>query len=354
MIQVCSRCGTRWNVHDRQRGWCPRCNGALLAPTEPPAGPPAAAPLSVPPQTAKSRPAGFRWIAVRPGPPPPPRRRRRPLGPTPRYQTIPRWGLIDRIGPELPDAAGRADRSVSPSAVRVTVQVGAAVFALAALAHALRYLLLLINRTTLLPPLVANASLLMGILVSLAAIAAVIIVAVTATSWLIDRRAQVFRRHGQPDPRPEWALWAGCLVPVANLVWAPVFVLELAHAEGGYQRLRAPVIVWWIGWIIASLISGWAIWTSGATEPQAIADNTVTVLIAYLAGLGVLLLLLRVFDGFVRRQIQQPRPQHRWVVVGDGAASGPGGERQAEAGEDGEFTTDTAADIESRDREPAA
>ena len=33
VIQVCSRCGTRWNVRDRQRVWCPRCNGTLLAPS---------------------------------------------------------------------------------------------------------------------------------------------------------------------------------------------------------------------------------------------------------------------------------------------------------------------------------
>ena len=32
MIQVCSQCGTRWNVRDRQRVWCPRCRGTLLAP----------------------------------------------------------------------------------------------------------------------------------------------------------------------------------------------------------------------------------------------------------------------------------------------------------------------------------
>ena len=351
MIQVCSRCGTRWNVRDQQRGWCPRCHGALLAPAAAPAASAAAAPLSVPSGPAapsgQSRPAGFRWIAVRPGPPPPPRRRRRPLGPTPRYQSIPRWGLIDRIGPAIPDAARHAARSASSSAVRVTIQVAAAVFALAALAHALRYLLLLINRTTLLPPLVANGSLLMGILVSLAAIAAVIATAVAATSWLIDRRAEVFRRHGQPDPRPEWALWAGCLVPVVNLVWAPVFVLELAHAEGAYQRLRGPVTAWWIGWILTTLISGWAIWTSGATQPQDVADNTQTVLVAYLAGLGVLLLLLRVFDGFVRRPIQQHRPQHRWVVIGDGV---PAGRADAEDA----VVTDDAERIESRDREPAA
>ena len=40
MIQVCSRCGTRWNVRDRQRVWCPRCHGTLLAPSVTGARPP--------------------------------------------------------------------------------------------------------------------------------------------------------------------------------------------------------------------------------------------------------------------------------------------------------------------------
>ena len=84
MIQVCSQCGTRWNVRDKQRVWCPRCNGTLLAPTT---TTPAATPTragtgwSAGPRTAPRLPPGYRWIAVRPGPPPPPRRRRRPLGP---------------------------------------------------------------------------------------------------------------------------------------------------------------------------------------------------------------------------------------------------------------------------------
>ena len=36
VIQVCSQCGTRWNVRDRQRTWCPRCHGTLLAPADAP------------------------------------------------------------------------------------------------------------------------------------------------------------------------------------------------------------------------------------------------------------------------------------------------------------------------------
>ncbi len=239
---------------------------------------------------------------------------------------------------------------MSATAVRATLLAASAVFAMAALAHILRYLMLLINRTRLLPPLVANGTLLMGVLVSLAAMVAVIVTAAVMTSWLIGRRAAVFRFHGHDDPRSEWELWAGCLIPVVNLVWAPVFLIELARAEQSQARLRGPIVVWWIAWIFSTLISAWAIWTSSATDPQAIADNTVTVIIAYLAGLAVLLLLWRVFDGFVRKQVD--RPLHRWVIVGED-------QRPASAADDGPTDAAEGDDVESestvviRDREPA-
>ena len=60
----------------------------------------------------------------------------------------------------------------------------------------------------------------------------------------------------------------------------------------------------------------WAIWTSRATDAQGIADNTVAMIIAYLAGLAVLVLVWRVFDGFVRKPVD--RPMNRWVIVPDG------------------------------------
>ena len=263
------------------------------------------------------------------------------MGPTPRYQFIPRWGLIDRPPPTATDAA--AERSTaSESSVRITLMVTAAVFALAALAHIARYGLLLLNRSVLLPPLVAVASLLMGILVSLAAIVAVIATGVVMTAWLIGRRAEAFAAQGQEDPRPEWTLWAGCMVPVLNLFWAPVFVIELAQAENARERMRTPITLWWLGWVLSTLVSAWAIWTSSATEPQGIADNTVTVIVAYLAGLAVLVLLWRIFDGFVRRPVQ--RPAHRWVIVAQDVES--------EAPES-DGAVDSAT-VESQDREPAA
>jgi hypothetical protein len=269
------------------------------------------------------------------------------LGPTPRYASTPRWGLIDRIIPAQSTDPHPGRRTASPAALRATLLGAGAVFALAALMHGVRYLLLLINRSTLLPPLVANGALLMGVLASLAAIAAVIATAVVCTSWLVGRRAAAFARHGQPDPRPEWALWAGCVIPVVNLMWAPVFLIELAAAEHSRARLRGPIIPWWLAWIFSTFVSGWAIWTSGATEPQAVADNTGTVIIAYLAGLAVLVLLWRVLDGFVRRPVE--RSLHRWVVLP--AAGGPSEPEPAETSDD---DNEPAATVESDDREPAA
>ncbi|MGI9124076.1 MAG: DUF4328 domain-containing protein [Mycobacterium sp.] len=290
---------------------------------------------------------------MRPGLPPPPRRPRRPLGPTPRYQSIPRWGLIDRIDPLAAQGEQDERKGATTSLVRVALLGASAVFAMAAAAHILRYLLLLINRTMLLPPFIAIGSLLTGVVISFAAVVAVIVTAAVLTSWLIGRRAAAFGHHGQDDPRPEWALWAGCMIPIVNLVWAPVFLIELAHAERIYPRQRGPITMWWIAWIVSTAISAWAIWTSSATEPQAVADNTVTMIIAYLAGLAVLLLLYRVLDGFVRKPVD--RPAHRWVIVAeDPAAARPQAEAadepQAEAADEDE----SPEAVESKDREPAA
>lgn len=340
MIQVCSRCGTRWNVRDRQRAWCPRCHGTLLAPASPPA-----------PQSASRLPTGFRWIAVRPGPPPPPRRSRRAPGPTPRYYAIPRWGLYQQVAAP-PVGENVAERHTSPGSVRTTLTVTAVVLAFAAAAHVLRYLLMLVNRTALLPPFVAVGSLIVGALASLAAIVAVIVAAVVSTAWLVGRRKSAFAVHGQDDPRSELALWVGCLVPVVNWFYAPLFALELAQAEGCRERQNRPVALWAIGWIVATLICAWATWTGlRAKELQAAADNTVTTIAAYLAGLAVIILLWRVFEGFVRRPLE--RPVQRWVIVPVEPTVGasPATENPVTDVAD-EAVVDEAAD--SRDREPVA
>jgi len=377
MIQVCSQCGTRWNVRDKQRSWCPRCNGTLLAPaaTEPPPSASSTAGWSAGLRSAPRLPPGYRWIAVRPGPPPPPRRRRRPLGPTPRYLTIPRWGLQDRIDQE--SGPGR-DQGQAPPADRIrnSLFVSAVALGAAALVHLLRYLLLVINRNSLLNWLVADAAALLSVLASVAASAATMTTAFLLTRWLIARRAAAFEHAGRSEPRTRRALWAGTLVPpsaaivlaitfavvaattehsaswalmaacvtfsclpLVGSVWALVYVIELAKTEDHYSQVRPVIWGWWLIWLISSVTSVFASITSGAPDAQGIANNTVAIIIAYLVALVAVLATARLFESFERKPVE--RPAHRWVVVRDDH-SNPAA------------TTESAAAVELPGEEPAA
>jgi Domain of unknown function (DUF4328) len=344
MIQVCSRCGTRWNVRDRQRVWCPRCNGTLLAPSAAPPSPspsqwsarptaPAVRPNGQGAQKGAPRlPAGYRWIAVRPGAAPPARRRQRNLGPTPRYGAIPRWGLVERFDATEQHAPPRSRPSIT--ALRTTLVATVAALGLAALVHIVRYALLIINRDVLLNPIVAWAATWFGILVSVAALFLLFASFVLLTNWLIARRSVAFKHVGREEHRPLWALRAGCLVPLANLAWAPVFVLELASVEDKLDRLRRPIAAWWTVWVLSTAVSLFAIATSFTTDVQGIADNTVTTIVAYLIATATMVLMAKVLMGFERRPVE--KPAKRWVIVAD------------------ESSADSGFPVEAQGRNPAA
>ena len=119
------------------------------------------------------------------------------------------------------------------------------------------------------------------------------------------------------NPVTLWALRAGCLVPFVNLVWAPVYVLELAAIEDRLARLRRPIVVWWIVWVLSTAVSVFSIATSFTRDAQGIADNTVTTTVAYLLALAALLLATQVFLGFERNPVE--RPARRWVIVAEEA-----------------------------------
>ncbi|WP_082948313.1 MULTISPECIES: DUF4328 domain-containing protein [unclassified Mycobacterium] len=333
MIQVCSQCGTRWNVRERQRAWCPRCQGALMAPLSdaPAPGPGWSAPTAAAPsrpsaargwqRTPPRLPPGFRWIAVRPGAAPPTRHARRPLGPTPRYAVMPRWGLDDRVG-QAPAALEKpAHAAPSAAMIRTTLFVSVLVLGVAALVYVVRYVLLVVNRNTLLNSWVAAGADWLGILASVSAIAAVFTSGAVLIRWLIARRAAVFAHHGLPEPRSTRALWAGCVVPLANLLWAPVYVIELAILEEHYTRIRRPIVEWWIAWVASYLASVFAMITSFARDAQGIANNTITMVFAYLIAALTVAAAARVFEGFERKPVE--RPAHRWVVVADAPAARP-------------------------------
>jgi hypothetical protein len=331
MIQVCSRCGTRWNVRDRQRAWCPRCNGTLLTPSAAPPQPewsaraaaPAVRPSSQGGRGGQSQgdptrlPPGYRWIAVRPGAAPPARRRRRNLGPTPRYEMTPRWGLVERFDTAQFEQPAETRPGPSISALRATLIATIAVLGLAALVHMVRYVLLIVNRGVLLNPVVAWLATWLGVLVSVAALFLMFATFVLLTNWLIARRSAAFKHVGRQEHRPLWALRAGCLVPFANLAWAPVFVLELASVEDALDRLRRPITVWWVVWVLSTAVSVFSIATSFTTDAQGIADNTVTTIVAYLIAMATMVLVGRVLIGFERRPVE--KPAKRWVIVAEQA-----------------------------------
>lgn len=353
MIQVCSRCGTRWNVRDRQRVWCPRCQGTLHAPSGHAAGQawaPTQAQLQQGGRPGPVAPSGYRWVAVRPGAPPPPRRGRRELGPTPRYQSIPRWGLSEHFVPPTEQTVER--RGPSANAVRMTIVATMAVLGAAAFVHLVRYVLLIVNRTVLLNPWVAAAATWGGVAISVVTVFMIVASALLLTNWLIARRAAAFAFRGQPEPRSPWALRFGCLTPFVNLLWAPVFVIELAETEGRSRWLQRPIVVWWLVWVASTVVSVFSIATSFTADPQGIADNTVTTIVAYLFAATALFLILQVFLGFERQPVE--RPSRRWVIVAAGKEGSEGSEvpQKPESGES--KIADPARAVEPSGANPAA
>ena len=228
--------------------------------------------------------------------------------------------------------------------VRVTSVTTLIVLGVAAFVHIVRYALLLVNRSTLLSPIVAGIATWVGIAASVLAFFALVASIVVLTNWLIGRRAAAYALHDERDPRPAWQLWVGCLVPVANLFWAPVFVIELARFEGRLSRLRGTIAVWWCAWWASTLISLFSIATSFTQDGQGIANNTVATTIAYLAAVAALLFTLKVYSGFERNPVD--RAVKRWVMVPD---ESPRPQQKADVAEE---ESDVA--VESKREEPAA
>ncbi len=252
---------------------------------------------------------------------------------------MPRWGLTDRVA-QAP-ALAETPMQTTPSAARVrtTLFVSVLVLSIAALVYVVRYVLLVINRSTLLNSVVAIAADWLSLLASVAAIVAVIAAGVLLIRWLIARRAAVFSHHGLPEQRSVRALWAGCVVPLANLLWAPVYIIELAFLEEHYARLRRPIVQWWIAWVFSYTVSIFAIITSFATDAQGIANNTVMMVFAYLLAAATVAAAARVFEGFEGKPVE--RPAHRWIVVGSDQPDRP----EAPA---------SVVPVESEGQEPAA
>lgn len=251
-------------------------------------------------------------------------------------------------------AQQKSEGRAAPSTRSLEKALGGAIAALgiAALVHVLIYVLMIVNRTRLLHPLIAGGAVWLGRLAGLLAIVAVVHCAVVLTRWLLARRWAAFARQHLPESRPAWALWAGCLVPLINLLWAPVYALELAGREDRLARLRKPIVVWWVVWVVATGAALFATATSWTDDAQGIADNMVATVVAYLLGLAAVVAVARVVEGFEQRSMG--RPAHHWVVVPDGRDPAPAVTPEAVPSSEPETVATPAVAVGSGGREPAA
>lgn len=230
---------------------------------------------------------------------------------------------------------------------RLMLVAAMVVLGVAAFAHLVRYVLLLINRSILLHPLIAIGGVLIGLLASLLAIAIVVLAVVALVRWLIARRAARYAEHDEVDPRSPTTLWLGCLVPGVNLVMAPVFVWELAALEGRLSHLRRVIVVWWIVWVLSAIVAVLSMASTvyvtffGGTA-QNIADNTVTAIVGYLLGLAAFLLTAKVFAGFEGSGTTAQPSVRRWVVV------------EPDTSPEREDSSESAVPVESQGQNPAA
>ncbi|MFE7723364.1 DUF4328 domain-containing protein [Nocardia rhizosphaerihabitans] len=285
--------------------WCPRCRGVLLSPGK---------------VDAPASQRNYRWVARRPD-----HRIRKagtsatsaPLGPTPRYTEIPRWGLLDP-----PPAPGRApERPLRGIAANrdLLLVVTALAFLVAAFAEYGRYLILLRNRTTLIPSWllwISDMSVwVFGVIAPLCALAT----ALALVAWLIEARRARYAAQGRRDPRRRWSLILGCLVPGVNLIWPGVFLTELLGPAADPRALRA-VRIWWAAWVLSGLILfGATLWRDASTL-QAEADGVSFTAFSNLCAAGFAVLTLWTVRQLEGRDLRgAPRTAHRWVMAADPA-----------------------------------
>ncbi|PXX63020.1 uncharacterized protein DUF4328 [Nocardia tenerifensis] len=303
VVQPCARCGARWAVQSTPMHWCPRCRGVLLSP----------APIDAP---AERR--NYRWVARKPDH----RARRSPATgrtaasrETPRYTQIPRWGLLDP--PPRPAAAEPRPLTRLTKWASTLLIATAALFAVAAVAELLRYLLLLRNRTRLIHPALLLCSDVFVVGAALLALLLALVTAVAVIGWLIDARRLAFREAGRADPRSVRTLVLGCVIPVVNLLWPGVFLTELVARRADPRALRA-IRIWWAAWVFGGLVTTAALAWRTADSLQVKADGVVFTAFTDLVAGAVALLTLAMMRAVEDRDaLGRDRTARRWLVAVD-------------------------------------
>ncbi|WLP92771.1 DUF4328 domain-containing protein [Gordonia sp. NB41Y] len=374
MLDLCPRCRIQ-APHRPGRGRCPRCGGPLTvvasdaeasavvaryaalgspAPGHPqtqaypqapahPQTPPSQTPMAGPParpSSTVSRPAGIhpagaprmyrsrhvRWVARRPAdtlPRPRPARVRIPRR-IPRYIYLPTWGLYDA---PIDETESTRDSTRLGAALTTAFNIAGAIFVASALAHLLRYLLLVINRSTTLPGWLIAISTALVLVAGLFAIGGLVYATVVFVRWLIAVRADTYADAGHLEPRRRWQMIVLSAIPLVNLVGAPLLLHEaVAMADGGPTgpngvdgRSRDRLVRLWVGWAVvnavavAAAVTWWVAAASGSIQTGANALLLVIVTAAVSAAFAYW--AARRLPALFTAEAHQPAPARRWVVA---------------------------------------
>lgn len=246
---------------------------------------------------------------------------RRGPRPTPRYRDVPRWGLHDV--PFVPDSTTRRRSSTAAGMLGALLIGTAGTLFIAGVGQVWLYVLTYLNQSV---PVSATQAEVVAYLLFLGGWASLLAVAAAmwvSLWWLVTARADAYAAAGECEPRALWRLVAGWLLPVVNLVFAWVFLRELAEARGAsaadLARLRVGYRLWLvcnvfggvvitIGQVsgsvgfVAEIVGGYA-WRANAVGIAAVVDVLAAV---------VCVLAARE----LRRPVGVTVPARRWVLAG--------------------------------------
>lgn len=355
MLDVCPSCRIQ-APHRSDRAACPRCGGPLRVVEKagqalnPPAVPQPqpqrvqsqpvgqhVQPSQLPPrqvQAGQAQPRGvasnparrptrpapprpnLRWTADRPAEarPAPRPQRRTVTGSTPSYRFIPRWGLADTVPDE--DIAKAA--TVEPAALQRTLSLTTYSLAAAAVVHLIRYILVVINRSTpisvWLDLLTSAAVLVFGVCAFIAMVFALYAFA----RWLLSARAAAFADADRSDPRPKRLQYLLAAVPLVNVVGAPLLLAEAALTTAdptkAIERIKKVALAWALVNLLALVAIGYRIgsWFSDSVQVSAdsLAITTLTFAVSAVFAHWASPRLVEILDGPAR-----PAEAERRMVV---------------------------------------
>lgn len=216
----------------------------------------------------------------------PARERARPTAYTgpPRYRSVPGWGLP--VGPwrrPQQDDEGPApyDRSRWLAGQLIPVLwVTVVVSAVAAVAEAWRYGLLLVSRSDALSPVAVGWSDALVWFGGWSSVAAVLAAGVLTISWSLWAYRAAADRSGARAWRSRRSIVAGWLVPGWNLAAPGSLLAETEHAALELAPNRRPspsreLRVWWALWIASVVLGVVALMWRFRSGTQALADGVV-------------------------------------------------------------------------------